>query len=59
MPRLLTLLMIVLMVFIGYRKRYRMLNTILSSQMLRQFAVRTFFNIPFVRDRLIRGIFPA
>ena len=59
MPRLLTLFAIALMVFLGYRKRYRVLNVVLSSQMIRQFAIRTFFNIPFVRDRLMRQIFPT
>lgn len=59
MQRVLTLLLVSFMIFFGYRKRYRLLNVVLSSQMIRELAVRTFFNMPFVRDRLLKQIFPA
>lgn len=59
MKRFLTLLLVVLMVLIGYRKRYRLVNVVLSSQMIRDLAVRTFFNMPFVRERLLKQIFPT
>ncbi|HWO96034.1 MAG TPA: hypothetical protein VNM45_06825 [Bacillus sp. (in: firmicutes)] len=59
MQRFLTLLLVVFMVFLGYQKRYRLLNAVLSSQMVRDLSIRAFFNMPFIRERLLKQIFPA
>ncbi|MFC3882914.1 hypothetical protein ACFOU2_05090 [Bacillus songklensis] len=57
MQRFLTLLLISILVFFGYRKRYRLLNFVLSSQAVRGLAVRSFFSMPFVRERLLKQMF--
>lgn len=57
MQRFLAFLLISVLVFFGFRKRYRLLNLVLSSQMIRGLAVRSFFNMPFVRERLLKQMF--
>jgi hypothetical protein len=57
MQRFLILLLISVLVLFGFRRRYRLLNFVLSSQAIRGLAVRSFFSMPFVRERLLKQMF--
>ena len=46
-----------LMVYLGYSNRYRLLNVVLSNGMIRRFLVTRSLNVPFVRDRMMQGMF--
>lgn len=52
-----SIFMIGLVVFYGYRYRYRILNLLLGNQFLRRFFVTSFMNIPGVRTRISNTIF--
>ncbi|MGG0460638.1 hypothetical protein [Priestia aryabhattai] len=42
---------------LGYQMRYRVLNLLFGNSFIRSLAVRSFFNLPFVRDRLMKQVF--
>lgn len=57
MSRILSILLMGLGGYFLFKKRFRLLNTILGNPMLRRVAVRTFMSIPGVKDKVIGSVF--
>ncbi|MDQ0218312.1 hypothetical protein ELQ35_12535 [Peribacillus cavernae] len=46
-------------VYFGFRYRYLLLNTVLSTGFLRKFLVTSTLNMPGVRNKMIQGVFKS
>lgn len=46
-----------LVVYAGYQNRYRLLNVVLSSGILRRFLVTKSLNMPMFRDKMMQSMF--
>lgn len=44
-------------VYYGWQYRYRLMNVVLSNGWLRRMLVSGTLNMPFVRQRMVQGIF--
>ncbi|RFU65704.1 hypothetical protein [Peribacillus glennii] len=44
-------------VYLGFRYRYRLLNTALSNSILRKLFVKSSMNMPGVREKMVQGMF--
>jgi hypothetical protein len=44
-------------VYYGYQNRYKLLNIVLSNQLLRKFLVAGTFSMPGVRGKMIQSVF--
>ncbi|PLT34708.1 hypothetical protein [Bacillus sp. V5-8f] len=43
--------------YLGFRYRYRLLNTALSNSFLRKLFVKGSLNMPGVREKMVQGMF--
>ncbi|MDM5211698.1 hypothetical protein QUF94_09615 [Peribacillus sp. NJ4] len=46
-----------LVVYAGYQNRYRLLNVVLSSGILRRFLVTKSLDMPMFRDKMMQSMF--
>ncbi|MDM5359722.1 hypothetical protein ACDZ29_00965 [Peribacillus sp. RS7] len=46
-----------LVVYAGYQNRYRLINVVLSSGILRRFLVTKSLNMPMFRDKMMQSMF--
>ncbi|MCM3066669.1 hypothetical protein ABEP17_03565 [Priestia flexa] len=57
MKRFIGWLSVLLIGYVVYQIRYRLVNVFFRNSFLRSLAVRSFFNIPYVRERLMNQVF--
>lgn len=46
-------------VYVGFRYRYRLLNSVLSNGFLRKTLVTSSLNMPGIREKMVQGMFKS
>ncbi|MFJ7746177.1 hypothetical protein [Peribacillus sp. NPDC097295] len=46
-----------LVVYAGFKNRYRLMNVALSNSMVRKFLVTKSLNMPMIRDKMMQSMF--
>ncbi|MFT8319281.1 MAG: hypothetical protein ABF649_00075 [Bacillus sp. (in: firmicutes)] len=57
MPKILSVLLIGLSGYFLLKKRYRILNVILSNRVIRQYLIKFVMNLPGLRNKMIGSVF--
>ncbi|MED4070560.1 hypothetical protein [Priestia endophytica] len=57
MKRLLKFFIMTLLISIVYQSRYQLLNMLLRNRVGRSLAVRTAFNFPYIRGKMMSQLF--
>lgn len=57
LSKILRLLMVAFAIMLVFQRRYKLMNWMLGNEKIRQWAVATSMNIPFIRNAFIQSAF--